>query len=160
MTHTEWLDKITGGDSPRKIAAKTGIPFRTVDSQRSRNNISAENVIKIAVGYEVHPVGALVETGYLEAKYAKTIDPRVAARLLSEEELTDEVLYRLKLGTQTDNFHTPVDELAARRNSNTSPMYVAPLSDDEIADAIREANERPQAAHTDDGIEYTEPELP
>lgn len=130
MTHTEWLEGVTGGDSPRKIESRTGVPFRTVTSQKNRGTISAENVIKIAIGYGAHPVGALVETGYLDARYAETIDPKMAARLLSEGEVADEVLRRMKLGVKSDVLTTDINVVADER-SNARRLHVTPVGDDE-----------------------------
>lgn len=121
MNHTEWLEQTAGDDSPREIEVKTGVPYRTVQNQRSNNRFSAENVIKIAIGYGAHPVGALVDTGYLDAKYAKTVDPAIAIRLVTEDQLADEVLRRMKIGPDTDALTTPIDDLAARRSNMPAP---------------------------------------
>lgn len=86
-----------------------------------------------------------------------SVGHKAALRLASEDQLADEVLYRMKIGAETIG-HMTVDHLAERRSNRNSPG-VQPLSDDELADAIREANEQPQAAHpaTD---ELTEPDTP
>ena len=154
--HIEWLDKVTRGDSNREIARRAeGVSDATLSRQRRAGELSADLIIKIAEAYNESPVVALIDLGFMSAKWITEPGVITALSRATDEELTDELLRRLNLLDKT-----PVDELAARRNSNTPPMHVAPLSDDEIADAIREANEQPQAAHTDDGIEYTEPELP
>lgn len=154
--HIEWLDKVTRGDSNREIARRAeGVSDATLSRQRRAGELSADLIIKIAEAYNESPVVALVDLGFMSAKWITEPGVITALSRATDEELTDELLRRLNLLDKN-----PVDELAARRNSNTSPIHVAPLSDDEIADAIREANEQPQAAHTNDGIEYTEPESP
>lgn len=163
MEHTTWIEKITEGDSAREVGRKSGIPFRTITTQINKNKISAENVILIAMAYEAHPVRALVDCDYLEAEYAATTDPATAIKEISDDGLAAEVLYRLTRKTkaeQSGSSLTSTPSEIEEHNSNIRTLHVAPLSDDEIADAIREANEMPQAAHTDDGIEYTEPESP
>lgn len=115
MEHSEWLHATTNGDSAREIGRRTGISFRTITSQITRNNISAENVIEIAAEYGRHPVRALVDCGYLGASYATTTDPATALRMVSEEDLADEVLRRMKLDGEHEAFTTPVSDLNARR---------------------------------------------
>lgn len=154
--HIEWLNQVTRGDSNREIARRApGVSDATLSRQRRAEKLSADVIIRIAEAYNESPVVALVDLGFMSAKWITESGVITDLGRASDEELTDELLRRLRLLDDA-----PVDELAERRNSNTSPIRVAPLSDDEIADAIREANEQPQAAHTDDGIEYTEPELP
>lgn len=154
--HIEWLDKVTRGDSNREIARRAeGVSDATLSRQRRAGELSADLIIKIAEAYNESPVVALVDLGFMSAKWITEPGVITALSRATDEELTDELLRRLNLLNKT-----PVDELAARRNSNTPPMHVAPLDDNDIADAIREANEQPQAAHTHDGIEYTEPESP
>lgn len=91
--------------------------MRTLYTQREKGRISAENVIAIAVAYGHHPVGALVDTGYLDAKWAEQVDPARALHTVTEDELADEVLRRMKLGVERGGpLDTPVDELAQRRH--------------------------------------------
>ena len=113
--HTDWLDKVLGGDSLREASKIADVPMRTLYSQREKGRITAENVIAIAIAYGHHPVGALVDTGYLDEKWAKSIDPMRALRDVDEEELADEVLRRMKLGKTNGALDTPIDELAAKR---------------------------------------------
>lgn len=68
----------------------------------------------------------------------------------------DEIENLIKQLRETDQAR---DELAARRSNKTSPS-VNPIDDDELAEAIREANSQPRAAHPATEVEYTEPEAP
>jgi len=72
--------------------------------------------MKIAQAYNVSPVAALVDTEYLDPKWAETVSAEVALRTVTEDQLADEVLRRMKIGIETDVFLTPVDELAARHD--------------------------------------------
>ena len=140
-----------------KIAEILGVTRKTAN-KRVNEGISADDLVSISKALEINPVIALVEFDFISYDdVADFLDSD--GQLISTAEpahLAIELARKLNPATLAPE----IDELAARRNSNTSPMHVAPLSDDEIADAIREANEQPQAAHTDDGIEYTEPESP
>lgn len=126
MKHDQWLHQITD-DSVRSAAKKIDVAPRTLATQLEKGRISPENVIAIAVAYGHHPVGALVDTGYLDAKWAEQVDPARALRTVTEDNLADEVLRRMKLGVERDGpLDTPIDELAQRR-------HVTPDSyDDEI----------------------------
>ena len=122
MKHAEWLNQTTNADSVNAAASKAKIIQRTLSRQIERNHISAENVIAIAEAYNVHPVRALVDTEYLDEKYARTVDPVSAIRMVSEEQLANEALRRMKLGVKTDVLTTDINDLAARRAG-------APVSD-------------------------------
>lgn len=116
MDHKKWLEEVTNGESVRAAAIAAGIPQRTLAGQADKGHISAENVIAIAIAYQTHPVGALVDTDYLDEKWAQSVDPARALREVTEDELADEVLRRMKLGVETGGaLDTPIDELAARR---------------------------------------------
>jgi len=113
MDHIEWLARITKGDSARGIGRTAGISFRTIADQIERGRISAENVIAVAIGYGAHPVTALVECGYIPANYAAEADPVAALRTVSEDDLAEEVLWRMKLVGDHCVLTAPIDELLA-----------------------------------------------
>lgn len=123
MKHQNWIDATCGSDSVRRIAIESGLPQRTLANQVEKDAISAENVIKIAIAYDAHPVRALVDTGYLDEKYARSIDPATAVKEVSEEVLANEVLERMHRGLQTDALTTPVDELASRREGGVDKQF-------------------------------------
>lgn len=142
MTHTEWVTKVTKGDSARGIGRTAGISFRTIADQIERGKISAENVIAVAIGYNAHPVTALVDTGYLPAEYLRSGDPVAALRLVSEDALAEEVLRRMRLVGDHTAFTTPVDDLA-RQREHSGP--------ESAADAL-EARRREAAGEVDDRL--------
>ncbi|WP_333618128.1 hypothetical protein [Dietzia sp.] len=117
MRHSEWLERTTGGASPRAVGRATGISFRTVTDQTARESLAAENVIKIADAYGAHPVRALVDCGYLAADYAVEIDPFTALSGVTDDDLAKEVLRRMKLSGDHRALSEPVDDLAARRRN-------------------------------------------
>lgn len=114
MNHKDWLETITD-DSVLAISKAIGTANSTLVAQLNKQKISPENVIRIAEHYGHHPVDALVETGYLDKRWAKAIAPLQALREVSEDDLADEVLRRMKLGQNSGALKQPVDELAARR---------------------------------------------
>ena len=129
MKHSEWLTATTHNDSLRAVGRNADIPFRTITGQTEREAISAENIIKIAVAYGHNPVTALVDTGYLDEHWATAADPIVALRTVTEEQLAEEILRRMKVGVETDSFTTPIDELAARRESARSDTHDGTVTD-------------------------------
>lgn len=133
MEHTEWLAEISHRASEREVGRQSGVPFRTINSQMKRGRISAEVVIRIAEGYGKSPVRALVDTGYLDEQWAETVDQITALRQVSEEDLADEVLRRMKLPGAHEVFDTPVDELDARRSAKSNGQ-VPPRPADEDND--------------------------
>lgn len=132
MDHSKWLAETVGGDKDRTIGERSGVPWRTIGDQRDRDRISAENVIAIAIGYGRHPVTALIDCGYLPARYATEADPIIALRKVSEDELAAEVLRRMKLAGDHVTLATPIDELPqlrAARERKQKPNY-----NDEVQD--------------------------
>ncbi|MDN6707352.1 hypothetical protein [Corynebacterium glyciniphilum] len=144
MEHMKWLEAITAGDSAREIGRHADVSFRTVANQINRHQFSAEVVIKIAEGYSKSPVRALVDTGYLDEEWAKTVDPETAIWSLSEEAIANHVLERMKLPGTHKVFQTPVDELAERRNTPGG-----------TANDQSEQSETPPSVHDDDDDDGT-----
>lgn len=146
MDHSTWIaTKIN--DSVRNIAITAGVPPRTLATQLEKERITPENIIKIAEAFDIHPVGALIDTGYLNARWGKKVDPVVAAQQLTDKQITDEILRRLsEVRGDHSEFRTPVDELAQRRSNSSGAGVegvpygaVADSSPDE--DALREQEE-------------------
>lgn len=121
-THTEWFKRVTGGESNRSVSERAGISNVTLGRQLKAGELSADLIIKIADSYDESPVIALIDLGFMSAKWMTKIGTTTALTRVSDEELTDELLRRLRLLDDT-----PVDELAARRNSNTSNIDVPEL---------------------------------
>ena len=133
MKHTEWLNQISKDGAVHAIAQRAKIVPRTFARQVERGEISAENVIAIAIAHGAHPVRALVDTGYLDEKYARTVDPMTALRSVTEDQLADEVLRRMKRGLKTGEFTTDINEVETRRRSKqqkpvSTPDDVMPVS--------------------------------
>lgn len=145
MEHNAWFEKVTQ-DSVRKAAKYVGLTHRTLAYQLEKGSLSPENVIAIAIAYGHHPVGALVDTGYLDEKWAQQIDPAHTLRMATEDQLADEVLRRMKLGQAHGALDTPIDELTERRSkksNKTTPIveqrpYDNGMPDDAVADSSPE----------------------
>ena len=146
MKHTEWLNQISKDGAVHAIAQRAKIVPRTFARQVERGEISAKNVIAIAIAYGAHPVRALVDTGYLDEKYARTVDPMTALRSVTEDQLADEVLRRMKRGLKTDVLTTDINDLASRRAGDPVSGASASLHDDDDG-IVREFDwEEPHAA--------------
>lgn len=139
MNHNEWLEKITQGDSLRRIAEVADVSDRTLSRQLREEEIRPDMVIKIAQSYGESPSEALVDLGFMDEKWLVSASVRRALMKASDEELTDELLRRLHLLSDKE-----VDDLAERRRQDTMsdghgsiPLSaVADSSPDE--DALRE----------------------
>lgn len=138
MNFPEWITSITA-DSQGDVAARVGLPLRTLQYQ-IRNGPKIETVIAVADAYGHNPFVALVDLGYIDDRWLDQLSESTEAALMaaSDEQLTDEILRRLKKGSR--NFDTPVDDLAERRSNTTTPAiravdndlpYVADSSPDE-----------------------------
>ena len=115
MKHNDWFTQTTKSDTVNAVANKAGIVQRTLARQIERGHIDAENAIKIAIAYNVHPVRALVDTGYLEEKYAQEVDITTAIQTADEMVIVDEVLRRMRKGEASENFTKPADQVGKER---------------------------------------------
>ncbi|MER0106701.1 hypothetical protein ABRP95_09780 [Corynebacterium sp. KPL2895] len=116
-THTEWFKRVTRNDSNRRAADLANISPVTLGRQLKANELSADLIIKIAQAYNESPVVALVDLGFVSARWLQEVGTTTALTRASDEELTDELLRRLRLLDDQ-----PIDDLAARRAG-------APVSD-------------------------------
>ena len=96
MNPHEWLRSITD-DGPNAIARRAAISERTLYSQLERGALSVPNILKVCRAYDSNPIRALIDWGHIDAAWASVPDIEAALRLASDEQLTDEVLRRLKL---------------------------------------------------------------
>lgn len=112
MQHTEWMKRVTRGDSYRRVAELAGVNDRTLANQMRAGELRPELVIKIAEAYEESPVIALVDLGFISARWITEPGVVTALSRATDEELTDELLRRLRLIEDE-----PVDQLAQRRSS-------------------------------------------
>lgn len=123
QTHTDWYRRVTRGDSNRQVSSLAGISDATLGRQLRAGELNADLIIKIAQAYEESPVVALVDLGFISAKWMQEMGTATALSRATDEELTDELLVRLKLIEDK-----PVDQLAAKRSrSNEEADHVAPL---------------------------------
>ncbi|MDK4286974.1 hypothetical protein [Corynebacterium pseudodiphtheriticum] len=109
-THADWCKRVTRGDSNRHVSSRAKISDATLGRQLKANELSADLIIKIAQAYNESPVVALVDLGFVSARWLQEIGTTTALTRASDEELTDELLRRLRLLDDQ-----PIDDLAARR---------------------------------------------
>jgi len=141
-THTEWFKRVTRNDSNRRAADLANISPVTLGRQLKANELSADLIIKIAQAYNESPVVALVDLGFVSARWIQEVGTTTALTRASDEELTDELLRRLRL------LHDqPVDDLASRRagapvsDADDSMPLSAVADDSPDEDAMREEQE-------------------
>ena len=109
-THSEWFKRVTRNDSNRRAADLADISPVTLGRQLKANELSADLIIKIAQAYDESPVVALVDLGFISARWMQEVGTTTALTRATDEELTDELLRRLRLIEDE-----PVDQLAERR---------------------------------------------
>lgn len=140
-THTEWFKRVTRNDSNRRAADLASISPVTLGRQLKANELSADLIIKIAQAYNESPVVALVDLGFVSARWLQEVGTTTALTRASDEELTDELLRRLRLLDDQ-----PIDDLAARRAGAPVSGPHGSLHDDDDG-IVREFDwEEPHAA--------------
>ena len=151
MNLDEVLAKITS-DSGRTIARKAGINERTFLHQVSNGKMPLENLIKVASAYGASPIRALIDLGEIDEAWTRVPDIDAALRLADDEQLTDELLRRIK-ASPNPMWDEPVGDLEARRRakkSNTSAKDVQPAWDSDCT--------MPEDAVAKDGKEWGQPD--
>ncbi|WP_455005623.1 hypothetical protein [Corynebacterium propinquum] len=97
MEQIEWFKRVTRGDSAREIARRAGLNNRTVARQISNEEFSTDIIIKVAEAYDESPVVALVDLGFMSSRWISEPGVLTALTRASDEQLTDELLRRLRL---------------------------------------------------------------
>lgn len=134
-THLEWFKRVTRNDSNRRASDLADISPATLGRQLKAGELSADLIIKIAQAYHESPVVALVDLGFISAKWMNEIGTTTALSRATDEELTDELLRRLRLIEDM-----PIDELAERR-ANVGPEFYAVADSSPDEDAMRAEEE-------------------
>lgn len=163
----EWFSSTAG----KRVTAVEMAEILNISSNATNSRLAkgldADDLIAISRGLEISPIHALVELG--KVTYDEVLDFLEGDGTLLQSATQEQLIYRLaedalpasdriSLGAAAKALVDQRDELAARRSNKNTPG-VQPLSDTELADAIREANEQPQAAHPATE-ELTEPDHP
>lgn len=97
MHFKEWLALISP-DSVRGSALKAGISPRTLAAQLDEERLSPESVIALARAYQVSPLSALIDVGYMTADEAEQDDIATSLYRVPDEALAAETLRRMKSG--------------------------------------------------------------
>ncbi|BAF54916.1 hypothetical protein cgR_1921 [Corynebacterium glutamicum R] len=154
------------GQTAKEAADQTGISASNFTRWKKGARADPDFVVKIARAYNANVLDALVKADFITEDEAKLteVSPTLDLTKVSGEDLMNEVERRIEALRYLDSLAIPrtaplVSLADKHRNANIDSPRVRPLSDDEIADAIREANERPQAAHPATE-ELTEPDHP
>lgn len=134
-THNEWFKRVTRNDSNRQASERARISNVTLGRQLKAGELSADLIIKIAQAYEESPIVALIDLGFVSARWMSEHGITTALTRASDEELTDELLRRLNLLSDES-----VDELANKRMSGArdSMPSTAVADDSPDEDRMRE----------------------
>lgn len=161
--HKEWFDRITNYASGRAAGAAAEIPIATLNRQLGKGELSAEFVIALARAYGVSPTASLVQTGYLNPDEASDLTVAEMAELLTDQDIIRIMAFRINNNPEAwEGTFDEVIDSAEAPSGNVVQLNRPPATpdDEEIAAAIKRANERPRAAHPATDIEYIEPEFP
>lgn len=165
----EWFSSTAGKRVTAVDMAEILNISRNATNSRLAKGLDADDLIAISRGLEISPIHALVELG--KVTYDEVLDFLEGDGTLLQSATQEQLIYRLaedalpasdriSLGAAAKALVDRRDDLASRRSNKNAPG-VHPLSDDEIAADLYEANQMPSTAHdADDDTEYTEPELP
>lgn len=141
MDSNEWLASVVGDDSLNAVSLKSGLPNPTLYRQQAKGVLSPEVVVAVARAYGVPVLPGLIACGLITKEEAGAgvapISKIEALRLVTDKELSQEVLRRMSSGSDDDH-----------------PLLTAPL--DESHPAVQEMAQEPDfytlAANRDDDL--------
>lgn len=85
QANREWLTSVTNGDSLHEVDRKTGLDNSGMARKfRQGKTLSAEQVIAVARGYNLDPVQALRDTGFLPQNPAEETPEQLAERIKAD----------------------------------------------------------------------------
>lgn len=119
MKFKNWVASITGDASVREIGRNTGYSPATVS--RHINAANVQFCIDLAQAYDTNPIPGLLAA---KAITERQIDEHARSHDLSDYtdlELAQEIVNRLQDTADHQELTTPIDELATKRKSNTTP---------------------------------------
>ena len=133
--HKSWWQRVSGGDTERATALKSGVTTSTLNRQLSKGSLSAEVVIAIARGYGESPVEALAATGYLTPEEVTGTSNSAAAQLLTDQQLIRELARRIDADETawTGTFGEVIDTAQSTKDAEIVEFpYVADSSPEEL----------------------------
>ncbi len=162
--YKNWFSSMSGKRiTAQDIADKLNIS-RNATNSRMAKGLTADDIITIARGFEINPVIALQELGHVSVseifdylddggKSLATATPEELVYHLAQDILGADQKLALVQEVMGRSSH-PVDELAARRKSNTSTpvvessSYDSGMPDDAVADSSPEVGGTPDDYET------------
>ena len=158
--YRRWFSSMSGRRiTAQDIADQLDIS-RNATNSRMAKGLTADDIITIARGFEINPVTALQELGHVSVseifdyldgggKSLATASPEELVFRLAQDTLAAD--QKLALVQEVmGRFSQPIDELAARRKSNTvQPVEYDPLTD--VADSSPDEDQL-RGEHDDDHI--------
>ncbi|RSZ61512.1 XRE family transcriptional regulator [Corynebacterium hylobatis] len=163
MDFETWLHSLPGSPTPSIAAKRSKLQGPTLIRHAQRGRSTADNIIQIARAYEVSPIDALVDTGFLDAdevasekvslKRAFAQASMADALQLLVDKLNDSNLFE---GTFTVD-DIEAEASAAVRSLPTPNVDPAPYDDDALIDAINSGQAQVAAQESTEPLdeEYT-----
>lgn len=94
MDFVEWFNELTGNDTQRIAAKRSGLIESTLSRQLSRGTFRPEMVIALCRGYDRSPVTGLIETGYIEPWETEGVAIPYALEQATNQQILDEIMRR------------------------------------------------------------------
>lgn len=95
-----WIRDAVGDASDREIAKVAGLGQSTLSRQRREGTVTVETVVGIARAYQVSVIPALLAMGIVTENDVAKFSAQARLKDASDEELADEVLRRMKAGSE------------------------------------------------------------
>lgn len=153
MNFSQWLNSLPGSPTPTTAARKSGLVDATVIRHAAKGVSSADNVIKIAKAYGVHPVDALVELGFLDSSdvHGSRVHLRQALSEASVAELLENLVRAVNESGMFDGNYS-VDDLVSDADVIPMPTRISSVDEDDDWEPERYVakRKRPEPGEGDD----------
>lgn len=103
-----YLQRVTGGDSWRAIAARSGLDPSTLSRQLA-GEVKAPTIVAICRAYEAPVVPAFLAAGFILPGDIEAMGTHAALMSATDRELVGEILRRLQAGSAGPDLTEPVD---------------------------------------------------
>lgn len=149
-----WIRETIGDASDREVAKLSGLGQSTLSRQRRDGTVTVETLVGIARAYQVSVIPALIALGVVTEKDIMIFSAQSRLSDASDEELADEVLRRMRSGSELMNAPISSVEKSLETSFANVRHLPIPAEEDDFEDIEPERyvakRKRPEPSEGDD----------
>lgn len=127
-----WIQETVGEASDREVAKLAGLGQSTLSRQRRDGTVTVDTVVAIARAYQVSVIPALLALGVVTEQDIISFSARARLEDASDEEIADEVLRRMKAGSEL--MEAPISTVEVYLQSSEAKVRHLPIRHEDEED--------------------------